>query len=259
MQVLIEKRIMNEIPVIVAKRDDNLRKPLVLISHGFTRSKEDFVDKGYLQELAMKGYYAVAIDNRLHGDRLGPDFKSVVINQFGKVDLIALRKAMKETAEDVTLLIDELSLLEEVDKDNIAMIGVSMGGFVTHRAVVIDSRIKVGIPIISSPYWDDIPGDVTTQMNEENRDKLIKISEDYQPANHKGNYAPTALLMLVGDMDMHYNLHKIQSFYVTLKGYYSTCPENLNLIIYPDTMHEFKQEMWEQALQWLRKWLLVYD
>jgi dienelactone hydrolase len=257
MKVLIEKMIVHEIPVIIAKRDDNVSKPLVLISHGFTGRKEDYLNKGYLQRLAEMGYYAVAIDNRLHGGRPGPDFKAVVMNQFGKVDLIALRNAMKETAEDVTLLIDEMSLMEEIDEEKIAMIGVSMGGFVTHRAVVNDPRIKVGIPIISSPYWDDIPGDVSTQMNEGNQEDLIKISEDYQPANYKGNYAPTALLMQVGDMDKHYNLNKIKNFHESLKAYYSAFPEKLKLIIYPDTKHEFNQEMWEQALQWLNKWLSI--
>lgn len=156
--IIVEKKNLQGIPVLVARKDDNEKKPLVILSHGFTLSKETYSEKGYLKELAELGYYAVAIDNRLHGDRPGPGFQECVIDASGKIRLEPLRLAIKETADDVKLLIDELSTLKEVDKERIAMIGVSMGGFATYRAIVTDHRIKVGAPIISSPYWDDIPG-----------------------------------------------------------------------------------------------------
>lgn len=254
MKIKLDKKFVKGIPYVVATREDRLKKPLVILSHGFTGSKEDYINKGYLQQLAEQGYYAVAIDNRLHGDRPGPDFKTAVMNQFGKVNLITLRKAMKETADDVTLLIDELIQLEEVDAARIGMLGVSMGGFITHRTIVIDPRIKVGVPIISSPYWDDIPGDVSTQMEDGNMDELAIISENYQPANYMEQYAPTALLMQVGDIDMHYDLHRIQVFNEDIQKYYSAFPERVKLIIYSDTKHEFKTEMWEQAMLWIKRW-----
>ena len=255
MKILVDKKYVKEIPFIVAKKEDASKKPLVIVSHGFTRSKEDFISNGYLRSLAEQGYYAVAIDNRLHGDRTGPDFKTAVMNQFGKVDLITLRNAMKETAEDVIVLLDALTQLEEVDGDRIAMLGVSMGGFITHRTIVTDHRIKVGVPIISSPFWDDIPGDVSTQMDDKNHNELIQISENYQPAKYMDQYAPTALLMQVGDIDMHYDLDKLQGLYQDLEQYYSAFPEKLDFIIYSDTKHEFKPEMWERALQWIKKWI----
>lgn len=255
MKTVEEKKTIKGVPIITCRRADNSKKPLVIISHGFTGNKNDIKKKGYLKELAELGYYAVAIDNRLHGNRPGPNFRTTVIKSFGKVDLFALRKAIKETADDVRLLIDELSILEEVEKDKIAMIGVSMGGFITYRAIAIDDRIKVGIPIISSPFWDDIPGDIPILKDDKMQCELKLLSEKYQPSEYLERYYPTALLMQAGDIDKHYDINKIKSFYDDLKKYYCNSPDKLNLIIYSDTKHEFKAEMWEHALRWLKKFL----
>ncbi len=252
MKIFEEKKIMKDIPIIVCRRDDGCKKPLVIISHGFTGSKEDIKKKGYLEELAESGYFAVAIDNRLHGDRPEPNFRTAVIDSFGKVNLLVLREAIKKTADDVKLLIDELSVIEDVEEDKIAVIGVSMGGFVTFRAIVIDDRIKVGIPIISSPYWDDIPGDIPIVNNEITEIELNSLSVKYQPSQHLDKFYPTALLLQIGDKDMHYDINKVKNFYNELKNFYCDSPEKLRLIIYPNTKHELKQEMWEQALKWLK-------
>ena len=251
--IIEEKKTIRDIPTIISRRNDNSKKPLVILSHGFTLSKETYSANGFLKELANLGYYAVSIDNRLHGDRPGPGFHEAVMNASGEIDLVALRRAMKETADDVKLLIDDLSVLEEVDEERIAMIGVSMGGFITYRTIVTDDRIKVGIPVISSPYWDDIPGDVTVRKTSET--ELIALFDEYQPEKHMEMFYPTALLIQVGEMDQHYNLDKVKSFYEKLAYYYLDSPDRIKLIVYPDTKHELKYVMWEQALQWLKDFL----
>ena len=250
-----EKKMIQDIPTILCKSDDKRKKPLVILSHGFTQSKEIFSANGCLKDLAELGFLAVAIDNRLHGERPGPDFHTAVLNSSGEIDLLTLRMAMKETADDVKLLIDELSGLEEVEEERIAMLGVSMGGFITYRTIVTDHRIKVGIPIISSPFWDDIPGDVSVRKSSAIETGLASLSDQYQPSNHLDLFYPTALLIQVGDIDRHYNLNKVKRFYEELVCYYQNSPDKVKLIGYQDTGHEFKREMWEAALQWLKKYL----
>ena len=183
MQWIEERVTVRGIPVVINRRDDHLRKPLVILSHGFRGSKSDFVDGGYLQELANLGYCAVAIDNRLHGDRKGPKFDEVILRPSGKADLVKLRQAMKDTADDIQILIDELSAYQEIEGNRIAVLGVSMGGFITYKVIAIDDRVTVGIPIISSPFWDDIPGDVPVETGESIAE-LKAICERDQPANH---------------------------------------------------------------------------
>lgn len=255
MKIIEEKKTIRDIPTILCKSDDNRKKPLVIVSHGFTQSKETYAANDCLKDLAELGYYAVAIDNRLHGDRPGQDFHTAVMNSSGEIDLLALRMAMKETADDVKLLIDEVSMLEEVEDERIAMLGVSMGGFVTYRTIVTDHRIKVAIPIISSPFWDDIPGDVKIDKAPDLEANLRALIKEYQPSNHMDQFYPAALLIQVGDSDKHYDISKLKSFYQKLKGYYHASPDKVQLIIYSDTKHEFRREMWEQALIWLKDYL----
>lgn len=252
MQYLQEKKIIKGIPVLTCKRDNSLKKPLVIMSHGFTGGKQQFLENGYLKSLAEMGYFAAALDNRLHGDRPGPSFLSTVINPSGRVDVLLLRKAIKETADDIRILIDELSEENDIDTDRIAMIGVSMGGFITFRSIVIDKRIKVGIPVISSPYWDDLPGDIPVLIDEITKAQLKIYSEEYQPSVCIDQFYPKSILMQIGDSDKHYNAEKVKSFYNSLKQFYKDYPERLKLIVYQDTKHEFKEEMWNQAIEWLK-------
>jgi len=255
MNIVEETKVLRGIPILTCQKADNSRKPLVIISHGFTRNKEFFKKKGFLRKLAEQGYYAVALDNRLHGERSGLNFKKIVINSFGKVDLFLLRKAIKETADDITQLIDELIVLEEIDEERIALLGISMGGFIAYRSVVIDARIKVAVPIISSPFWDDIPGDISVLHDEKRIDEFIRLSKEFQPSEYLDKFYPTAILMQVGDADQHYDIQKVQSFYEDLKETYRNSPDRLDLKIYSNTKHEFKPEMWKQTLLWLEKFL----
>ncbi|SFR87375.1 Alpha/beta hydrolase family protein [Anaeromicropila populeti] len=162
--------------------------------------------------MAQRGYCVAAIDNRLHGDR-GKQ-------SFAELNILEIRKAIKETAEDISVLIDELSVQENTDKNRIAMIGISMGGFITFQSCILDKRIKVAIPIISSPYWDDIPGDVIILNDETLKEELILFSEKYQPANYLEKFYPTALFMQVGEEDKHSNVDKVLNFYYDLKKHY---------------------------------------
>ncbi len=255
MKTIYEKRFIKDIPVITCRRNDGTVKPLVIMSHGFTGRKEMFRDGGYMEELAEMGYYAVAIDNRLHGERPGPSFEMTAIRSFGKVDVIVVRKAIKETADDVKLLTDEFSSNKEIDAGRIAVTGISMGGFMTYRAMVIDDRIKVGIPFISSPYWNDIPGDTPIVDDEDAKRELEKYAVEYQPAMCPGRFGNRPLLIQVGDIDKHYDTNKVIAFCEEIKNQYKDCPERLKLIIYPETRHEFKKEMWVQAVGWLRMYL----
>lgn len=81
--------------------------------------------------------------------------------------------------------------------------------------------------------------------------RLVTFSEEYQPSKYIEQFYPTALLIQVGEKDQHYNLNKVKRFYEEVKQYYSDFPDRVKLIIYPDVGHEFKQEMWEEVLQWL--------
>jgi uncharacterized protein len=156
------KEVIKGIPILKCSNESDSKKPLIIFSHGFTGKKDDW--KEYMSELAEIGYYAVALDNRLHREREDIGLDSVMSSE-GKINFFGVCKAIKDNAEDITILIDYFTTKNDIDLDRIGMVVISMGGFTTFRAVVIDQRIKVAVPIIASPVWEDLPRDMLIDDN----------------------------------------------------------------------------------------------
>jgi pimeloyl-ACP methyl ester carboxylesterase len=246
-----EKTVIGEVPVLVSRPAANEPAPLVLLSHWFSGSKEGWIER--LDELNEKGWFAVAMDNRLHGERAGAGFGSLMPG--GTLDLPGLRRVMQATAADMSALIDHFSRDEAVDSDRIAVAGISMGGFVSFAALVNDQRIKVATPIIASPYWGDIPGDTPVDLDSEAEADLADFTRRNEPASRKESIPPRALLMQVGAEDVHYNVRRVELFYRELRELYGDQAERLRLIVHAGVGHECTPEMWASAVAWLEKYL----
>ena len=249
-----EKVIIKGIPTLQCVTiDERIRmKPLVILSHAFQSSKEFWQDK--LVYLAAAGYYAVAMDNRGHGERKGPDFKSRVFENDG-FNLYEVRRLIKETADDIPILIDHFSTHENVDAERIGMVGVSMGGFIAFRALVIDDRIRVAAPVIASPYFDEKPRDVPLANRPEINRALDDYSQKFSPAYCPEQFYPRALLIQVGGQDQHLDAGRVRQFYETLKPYYRRIPAKLMFIREANTGHEFTDSMWSNVIKWFKKHL----
>ncbi len=246
-----EKTVIGEVPVLVSRPALSEPAPLVLLSHWFSGSKEGWLER--LEELNGKGWFAVAMDNRLHGERAGAGFGSLMPD--GKLDLPGLRRVMQATAADMSALIDHFSRDEAVDSDRIAVAGISMGGFVSFAALVNDRRIKVATPIIASPYWEDIPGDTPVDLDAEAEADLTDFSRRNEPASRMETIPPRALLMQVGAEDAHYKVQRVELFYEELRPLYGNQAERLRLIVQPGVGHECTPEMWANAIAWLDAYL----
>jgi uncharacterized protein len=111
-------------------------KGTIIFVHGIRGKKEYFI--GLSKLLAQNGYNSVLLDLRAHGQSEGR------YCTFG----------VKEK-EDLSLLVNELVMLEEEAPKSIGLIGVwgqSLGAAVALQAMSIDSRIKFGI--IESTFSD---------------------------------------------------------------------------------------------------------
>jgi pimeloyl-ACP methyl ester carboxylesterase len=246
-----EKTVIGGIPVLVSRPAVGEPAPLVLLSHWFSGSKEGWLER--LDELSKKGYFTVAMDNRLHGERAGAGLESLLPE--GKLDVPGLRRVMQETAADISTLVDYFSLDEAVASDRIGVTGISMGGFVSFAALVNDPRIKVATPIIASPYWGDIPGDTPVDLDAEAEADLADFSPTNEPSGRMETIPPRALLMQIGAEDVHYNCRRVEIFYEELRELYGDQAERLRLIVYPFVGHECTPEMWANAVAWLGKYL----
>ncbi len=249
-----EKVIIRGIPALtcVNTYERARPKPLAILSHAFQSSKEFWQDK--MLSLARAGYYAVALDNRGHGERKGPDFKSQVFEIDG-FNLYEVRRLIKETADDIPILIDHFITHENVDAERIGMIGVSMGGFVAFRALVIDNRIGVAAPVIASPYLDERPRDVALVNRPEINRALDDYSREFSPAYYPGHFYPRAVLIQVGVQDKHLDADRVRLFYEKLKPYYRRTPAKLMFIQEENSGHEFTASMWRNVTKWFSKHL----
>ena len=107
-EIRIESRVVAGVPKRLYIRDIPAPHPLLLLSHGFTGDKDRIAESYDAPALARRGWVVVCIDNRLHGERPGPRFDVAVIREGKEIALLALRRAIKETADDIPVLLDEL-------------------------------------------------------------------------------------------------------------------------------------------------------
>ena len=227
-------------------------RPLVILSHAFQSSKEFWQDK--MLSLARAGYYTVALDNRGHGERKGPDFQSIVFEIDG-FNLYEVRRLIKETADDVPILIDHFITHDNVNAERIGMIGLSIGGFVAFRALLIDNRIGVAAPVIASPYLDEKPRDVPLVNRPEINRALDDYSREFSPAYYPGHFYPRAVLIQVGGQDKHLDADRVRLFYEKLKPYYRRASAKLMFIQEENSGHEFSASMWRNVTEWFKEHL----
>jgi dienelactone hydrolase len=129
--------------IIIRQEKTSGRRPAVIVLHGTGDSKEGMSDVA--AELATRGFLAVAIDGRYHGERTRTGYDDAIFRAFktGKE-----HPFLYDTVWDVMRLIDYLETRDDVDPKRIGLIGISKGGMETYLAAAADPRIAVAVPCI---------------------------------------------------------------------------------------------------------------
>lgn len=135
------------VPGILLKRESSVRRPAVVVLHGTGGSKEGQIT--LLKTLAGRGFVAVAIDGRYHGERQDGTGAA----RYADAMLQTYRTGvghpfLYDTVWDVMRLIDYLETRPDVDAARIGVIGFSKGGMETYLAAAVDPRIAVAVPLI---------------------------------------------------------------------------------------------------------------
>ncbi|KAI4976927.1 hypothetical protein ZWY2020_050534 [Hordeum vulgare] len=140
--LMTESGEQGRLPVLLLKLNDTApeRKPVVVILHSSYKCKEWL--RPLLEAYASRGYIAVAIDSRYHGERASS--KTTYID--------ALKSSWKngdtmpfifDTVWDLIKLGDHLSTREDVDPSRIGITGMH-----AWFAAFVDTRYSVVVPII---------------------------------------------------------------------------------------------------------------
>lgn len=144
------------VPVLLLKRTSAKgRLPTIVVLHGTGSSKDGMHD--WLGEFASRGYLAVGVDARYHGEWIPGGAR-------GSKDYVdAATKAWRskpgehreypfwyDSAYDLWRTVDYLTTRSDVDQKRIGMLGVSMGGIEIWLAASVDTRVAAAVPIIAA-------------------------------------------------------------------------------------------------------------
>jgi hypothetical protein len=124
-----------DVPALFAMpTQGGLPLPVVLLLHGH-RSSKDYMIQRYSRRLAVDGVASVAIDLPLEGER------SVEGRNFFSGDPKTTAQNIKRAVIDCRRALDWLSSQQNVDLDEIAIIGYSLGSWIGARTTAADQRV----------------------------------------------------------------------------------------------------------------------
>jgi|SRR5579884_2681587 len=210
----------------------------ILFYHGFSASKEHYVVE--LEALANAGFLAIGIDAIGHGERRYPHFAERFpgfdepVHEYNPEIEANFLSDVFSTAQEVTVIIDELIARGWSDVARIGIAGISMGAFVTYTAITLERRLSAAVSIVGSPHW--------------------RLPWKESPHLHAEGFFPTALLSQTASRDTTASPDLIQSFHKQLAPFYATAPERLGYIEYAEVGHELSEKCWQQAREHMVHW-----
>lgn len=258
------------------------RRPVVIALHGTGGNKEGQLS--LLNELATKGFVAVAIDGRYHGARIlsGKGSKEYVDAMLQTWRTGKGTPFLYDTVWDVMRLLDYLATRPDVDAARIGVIGFSKGGMETYLAAAIDERIAVAVPCIgvqSFRYaldhdaWQSRAGTFQAALDAAAKeagapvnaaflrkfyDRVVPgIYNEFDGPQMVSLIAPRPLLVINGDSDARTPLAGVEECAEGARAAYkkAKASEKFLLHIQPKTGHAVTPEAKQLALDWFVRWL----
>ena len=268
--------------LVKAATQQETRRPVVIALHGTGGNKESQLP--LLNELAAKGFIAIAIDGRYHGARIpsGKGSKEYVDAMLQTWHTGNGKPFLYDTVWDVLRLLDYLATRSDVDAARIGVIGFSKGGMETYLAAAIDERIAVAVPCIgvqSFRYaldhdaWQSRAGTFQAALDAAAKeagepanaaflrkfyDKVVPgIYGEFDGPQMVPLIAPRPLLVINGDSDARTPLAGVEECAQGARAAYakSKASEKFVLHIQPKTGHAVTPEAKQMAIDWFVRWL----
>jgi dienelactone hydrolase len=259
------------------------RQPAVIVLHGTGGRKEGLA--GRLRELATRGFVAIAIDARYHGERATPATRGA--SPYQDAILRAYRTQQEhpflyDTVWDVMRLIDYLQTRTDVDASRIGLMGISKGGMETYLAAAADPRIAAAVPVIGvqsfrwaldHSAWDSRAWTLRSaveaaakEMGESVNARFMRKFYDRVAPGLYGEFdgpamlpliAPRPLLVINGDSDPRTPVAGVRQCIAAAERAYTSlgAPDRLVLHLQPNAGHEVTAAADRAALEWFEKWL----
>jgi dienelactone hydrolase len=264
--------------ILMKSADAKSRRPVVIAMHGTGGSKNDMLS--LCQKLAARGFIAIAIDGRYHGERATTKgaYDAAILHAYHEP---GEHPFFYDTVWDIMRLVDYLETRDDVDPKRIGLIGISKGGIETYLAAAADPRITAAVPCIGveSFRWaldnNDWKGRVgtiqktfdaiTKETGATNIDTaLVRKFYDRVVPGIYGEFdgpamvpliAPRALFIINSDSDPHTPSPGVnECVEVTCRAYHDAkADDQLKVLIQEHTGHKVNPESEREAIEWFVK------
>jgi dienelactone hydrolase len=259
------------------------RLPVVIQLHGTGGRKETMLPR--LMTLANRGFIAVAIDGRYHGERAGnapgleTPYTTAIYNAYktGRE-----HPFFYDTVLDVMRLIDYLQTRSDVDASRIGLGGTSKGGIETYLAAAVDPRIAVGVSErgVQSFKWaldhgawdsrawtfrdaleaaaDETKTPVTASFVRQFYDRVAPgIYGEFDAPAMLPLIAPRPMLVINGDSDPRTPMAGVRESAAAAERAYKAAgaSDKFMLKVMPNLGHENTPEIEQAMVEWFARWL----
>ncbi|XP_057960042.1 uncharacterized protein LOC131152279 [Malania oleifera] len=265
------------LPVLILsmKECSHQRRPAIVFLHSTHKCKEWL--RPLLEAYASRGYIAIAIDSRYHGERATnkTTYQEALVSAWKKGDTMPF---IFDTVWDLIKLADHLVQREDIDPARIGITGESLGGMHAWFAAAADTRYSVVAPIIGvqgfrwaidKDKWQDRVNTIKPVF-EEARIDLGKSAIDKEVVEKVWDriapglascfdspytipaIAPRPLLVVNGATDPRCPLDGLETPKSNAcKAYEEAhCPDNFKLIAQPGIGHRMTPLMVKEASEW---------
>ncbi|XP_048436290.1 putative esterase YitV [Pyrus x bretschneideri] len=135
------------LPVLILSMKESCtqKRPAVVFLHSTNKNKEWL--RPLLEAYASRGYVAIAIDSRYHGERARniSTYQVALVSAWERGDTMPF---LFDTVWDLIKLADYLTQREDIDPTRVGITGESLGGMHAWFAAAADTRYAVVVPII---------------------------------------------------------------------------------------------------------------
>ncbi|KAF8099340.1 hypothetical protein N665_0245s0018 [Sinapis alba] len=131
--------------ILSLKEKSEERRPAIVFMHGTNTNKEWL--RPWLEAYASRGYVAIGLDSRYHGERAGSKtaYRDALISSWKNGDTMPF---IFDTVWDLIKLAEYLTQREDIDPKRIGITGISLGGMHAWFAAAADTRYSVAVPLI---------------------------------------------------------------------------------------------------------------
>jgi dienelactone hydrolase len=250
------------VPAYAYYKKGNRAMPVVIFLHGLGGNKEQ--DENRLRALAGKGFFVLAIDAYLHGERKVPGIFAPGKNMGNLGEDYSIwvhQSAVSHTARDVSKIIDTLSARADVDRSRIGVIGISMGSSTCMVLAWREPRISVVVGLIGAvDFWYDVtktpPGRAQDARRKALSPRVRQLVGSLNPRDRKAAIAPKAVFLANGGRDRGIDIESIRTFVKELRPSYRSYPGRLAFLEEKEAGHTVTDRMWNEGTRWLLRHLV---